>query len=935
MDGHKYIEVWTEKILKTPRSEWGSLYQSLMVQPEPKSLVNRIKLQAFDRFLHTNLDNAQCIADFFCLSDQPLEEGQQEDGRWINALGMLAQSDMYLHKGEYKEAVKLFEEASKAFKEAGDEVGWARTRIGWVLAATYTGQITEPKLLELEGACQIFQKEGQVYRQVMLKQHLALAWRHSGNFQKAIELFEQASTTLGNVPTPEMMKLQGMVLANIATTLTWSGSFAQAYAYYDQARTIFTTTESTGLIAQVNMHLSVLERLNGHARAALRLIREAIEGLRLTKLFHRAALALTYQADLLLTLNRYEEAVVAVSEAVNLLYDLGDIPDLVNAYCIQARAFYHNGDVDAALACLLQAEQLSAQTETLYVEYPPMLERASLLLACGRAEEAKEVALAFLKRPTLEENFLHRQSAILIAAEAYLHLGKLPLACSMATKIIQQGEELRRPELFYRGHLLLARAAFKSRDLSSALTHFDAGISALYHLQLDLVYDQRSDFLEDKDYIYEEAMLAAIEAGKPLKALIYLEQRRGRVHWKMGGQFGTNNELEVLLARHQALSMSLLTLERNTLAQLEVKSELKRLEWCIRDLQEAEAQKETGVTALDEKELLAAIPENSPVFSYALVQDDLLIFVMFGKQVFFERKVGGAIMLRKLERSLTLLIEMAYILLHPEEIWQKVLRQLWMLLIDPVKDYLPPNGEALTLIPSNSLYWLPLAALYDGQCYLAERWKLHCIHSCLALSQPAKGNHEMPVLALGYSGDGKLPGAPKEAREIAHLLGGEAWVEQEATGERLRQQKAYPAYLHIASHANFRQDIPQASFFQLADGLFHPSDVLTLDLRGCHLVTLSACRSGLGRAVGGDEQVGLVRAFHFAGVEAVLATLWQIDDTSTLNFMRHFYHQIAQGSPPACALQHAQYASIQQVDATLRSHPYFWAGFQLVNYTRH
>jgi CHAT domain-containing protein len=32
-------------------------------------------------------------------------------------------------------------------------------------------------------------------------------------------------------------------------------------------------------------------------------------------------------------------------------------------------------------------------------------------------------------------------------------------------------------------------------------------------------------------------------------------------------------------------------------------------------------------------------------------------------------------------------------------------------------------------------------------------------------------------------------------------------------------------------------------------------------LSGCHLVTLSACETGLGRAGRGDEQIGLVRAF--------------------------------------------------------------------------
>ena len=46
----------------------------------------------------------------------------------------------------------------------------------------------------------------------------------------------------------------------------------------------------------------------------------------------------------------------------------------------------------------------------------------------------------------------------------------------------------------------------------------------------------------------------------------------------------------------------------------------------------------------------------------------------------------------------------------------------------------------------------------------------------------------------------------------------------------------------------------------------------------CALVTLSACESGRGSIVAGDEQIGLPRAFLYAGARAVLHSLWRIDD---------------------------------------------------------
>jgi CHAT domain-containing protein len=161
-------------------------------------------------------------------------------------------------------------------------------------------------------------------------------------------------------------------------------------------------------------------------------------------------------------------------------------------------------------------------------------------------------------------------------------------------------------------------------------------------------------------------------------------------------------------------------------------------------------------------------------------------------------------------------------------------------------------------------------------------------------------------------------------------MGGEALVDAEATGERLRREAPGRAYLHIAAHAALRPESPNSSFVELADGPFHTSDALTLDLRSCRLVTLSACRTGLGRQSGGDEQIGLLRAFRLAGADAVLATLWRVDDSSTSTFMRHVYRQIADGALPQDALRCAQLAFICGADEPPRRHPYFWAGFQLV-----
>ncbi len=943
MSEQKDIESLIQAILHGTEAGWNSLCEALIDEyssDDLSELADQLKLHSFDHLLHTNLEQALHMAKFI----QRL--GETADRKWIHALGLLARADAVHHSGQPGHAMTLFEESGRVFLQAGDRVGWARARGGWIVSATYAGLIREQDLFEMNDARQVFRDTGNLYRLAMMEQDIGLAWQKLGNFQAAIDMLEQALATLGSGKTPTESRLRGMILANTATTSLWVSDLTRADSLFQQARTLFLETNSSSYASLAGMYLSVIERLHGHWRNALQLLQDAIEGLRHAKLPTETALALTYKADLLLTLNRCEEGVVAASEAVTLLREVEAPLHFINSCCMLARARYRCNDVEGALACLLEGERLAERTESLQVDFPLALERASLLLSSGRFREAKEVALAFLKSPVNGETTLHRHMSLLIATEATLALGDLTLANSLAREIIKQSEQLEVPESRYRGYLVLARAAYRSGDLSTALEHYDHVTSTLHHLQVELVYDQRSGFLEDKELVYQEALSVALEKGDSLKALAYLEQRRTRASWRMLARRDTEGEVsaiehqkstlefEALLMRHRLISQSILTLPDDSPTRAGARGELKRLAAQIRDLQEAHAQKVGTFAALTGADILKTIPEGGTVLAYALLRDDLIIFVVTRQSVHAERVAGGVEELHRLHRFLELLEYSITTTGGEKSPWKKLLHKFWSLLIAPVAHQLPVEGETLTIIPSGLLHALPLSALYDGERYLSERWVLRCVPSFQALGRIVADTSLVPrsILAMGYSGNGGLPEAAAEARSVAALIGGKALVEEEATGKRLEQEAAGRTYLHLAAHAAFRLDTPLSSFLQLADGPFHPTDVLLLDLHDCHLVTLSACRTAIGRPSGGDEQIGMMRAFHFAGAEAVLATLWRVDDASTFAFMREFYQRLAGGLSPVRALRGAQLACIQSLGENSPAHPYFWAGFQLMTY---
>lgn len=93
------------------------------------------------------------------------------------------------------------------------------------------------------------------------------------------------------------------------------------------------------------------------------------------------------------------------------------------------------------------------------------------------------------------------------------------------------------------------------------------------------------------------------------------------------------------------------------------------------------------------------------------------------------------------------------------------------------------------------------------------------------------------------------------------------------------------------------------------------------------LVVLSGCESAGGRATFGEGVLGLTSAFLSAGVPAIVATLWPVDDVATVELMKIFYAGLADGKTVSAALRTAQ-LDVRERRET--QHPFYWAGFVVV-----
>ena len=146
-------------------------------------------------------------------------------------------------------------------------------------------------------------------------------------------------------------------------------------------------------------------------------------------------------------------------------------------------------------------------------------------------------------------------------------------------------------------------------------------------------------------------------------------------------------------------------------------------------------------------------------------------------------------------------------------------------------------------------------------------------------------------------------------------------------------------YVHFATHGEIDTRYPKLSSLVLSrldtegrvveNGSLRLQDIYALELDSVDMVVLSACETALGREIRGEGLMSLTRGFLYAGAERVAATLWQVQDQTTAELMKHFYRNLFEEDlAPAAALRRAQLA-VRDAHDGANAFPYYWAGFVL------
>jgi CHAT domain-containing protein len=256
---------------------------------------------------------------------------------------------------------------------------------------------------------------------------------------------------------------------------------------------------------------------------------------------------------------------------------------------------------------------------------------------------------------------------------------------------------------------------------------------------------------------------------------------------------------------------------------------------------------------------------------------------------------------------------------------QDHLSELYRMLVQPLEPFIE-DRKSLVFVPSDFLHYLPFHALFDGAAYLTDRFTISYAPTATIyrLFKASKVDVHGPALLVGVP-DAAAPFITEEIAGVGSVLpNARIFTGPDATRERVTREMTTAPLIHIASHASFRPDNPMFSSIQLHDSSLNFFDIYNLRT-SASLITLSGCGTGLSSVVAGDELLGLIRGFLYAGATSVVISLWDVSDRTTADLMKYFYSYLAEGRSKSESLAQAMSKLRQE-----HPHPYHWAPFLLM-----
>ena len=876
--------------------------------------------------------------------EQALEWRRRVKNRTREAQTLDNIGQSYLGMGQFDKALAYLNEALPIRHEVRDQRGEGVTLSN--IADVYMGEGQYGKAIEFfEKALPILHQAGAKEEEANALAGLGGAYSMLSRYDKAAEILEQA---LFVAQQAKNRQAEGAILNNLGQTYENLGKYDKAANTLNQALAIDREIKARPDESACLNNLSAVYMDLGQYSEAAKMLEASLAISRELKDRAGEASGLGNLGVALVAMQEYQQGIVYLEQALTIFHQLGNAGAEASVQNSLSGAYEKVGQASKGLAALERAVTLARRSGDLSGESVALDNLGSTYATRGKFAQAipwHQRALGIaraIKDPKAEAGALASLMTdyrLLKKASQAIFYGKLSIAAweKIRTTVRNLGERSRKS--------FIGEQADIYRELADLL----------------ISQGRLSEGSQVLDLLKEEEYSQFIQRGGPeVTSTVPPVLTSEESDWQRRYQEGADRVAASAARRSQLRAKPSLTPEEvRELKELDAESEhaMALFQKTLAELEREAQQRPSAAAKVDElresEGLMQDVRDLGPgvMAVCTLAGETKLHIILVTPDIVIAREypIGRAALEKKI-------VAFRATLQDPNEDPRPEARDLYNILIAPIAaDLEGAHAQTLMWSLDGKLRYLPIAALYDGNKYLVQRYRN--VEFTLAsrtrlAATPASG---WKALGVGVSkaepGSPALPSVPEELRDIVRdehgkssqgVLPGKVLLDEAFTEDRLKNllQISYPV-VHIASHFELAPDSEDSSFLLLGDGSHLSLAELSLIPNlfvNVDLLTLSACNTAIGTSKGtGGEWESLGMIAQRKGAKAIIASLWPVADESTRLLMQQFYrlHETEHGISKAEALQRAQLALLEgqgtgNPSPSRFAHPYFWAPFILI-----
>lgn len=852
------------------------------------------------------------------------------EGTSLNNIG-----GVHTVQGRYAQALESYQQALTIAKEVGTREGEAA--ILGNIGAIYGNQGNYPQSLEYYQQSLAIKREiGDRSGEISTLNNIAFNYSNQGEYAQALELLQQALNISQQIGE---QAAETQLLNQIGTLYTHLGQYPQALEYRQQALSMAKEIDSPPIEVIILNALGFTHRQEERYAEAIERHQQALELAREMGVLAHEGRALSYLGYVYERQGEHSQALESFQQALKILHQIGDVYQESSALAGLGLVYAASGQNAQALESYQQAIVIQREIGDKPGESQTLSHMGQLLAD----QEQPELAIVFLKQSVnlregirggirgLSEDL--QQSYTETVADTYRRLADL---------LLQQDRVLEAQQVL---------DLLKVQELEDYLHNVRGNNNTTQRLP-NLPPEQQT--WES----YQAILDKAIEIGQELTQLRQLKQQNGtlppaqeqRIAELVKAQEMIRAEFNNFTRSPEVLALvtqrSPETLSQDLLLQM---GNFNALQDNLKNLQQ------------------------NAVLLYPLILDDRIELILTTPD---SPPIRRTVQATK-EQLNQAIVDFRRALQSPTSDAKTPAQQLYNWLIKPLEaDLRSADAQTIIYAPDSQLRYIPLAALYDGEQWLVQRYRINNITAASLTdlnTQPQYGyGSAVPLRVLaGAFATGRysftvgeesfdlagLPFAGVEVENLAKTVPTTTqFIDKAFTPEVTVPKMDDYTIVHLATHAAFVVGTPDYSFILFGNGdRITLRDIQTWSLKNVDLVVLSACETGLGGKLGnGEEILGLGYQMQQAGARAAIASLWTVHDGGTQALMNAFYTALQTGKiTKAEALRQAQIALITgdytalgeqrgsllveyvgdslppQVYENL-SHPYYWSPFILI-----